>query len=1018
MINRFLRSGLLVLTLLPVAGQTADLIYTNNGLITFPPQIDAITVINNGTFDFSANPTALPFDTSDTQNFTNNGTMFGSIGFRFDNAPASAGVRKPSANFRNRLAGRITAVDNDIRIFFLSDGQPVRTALQDSSQLIVNATNIVNEGTLIAGGAGLLRLVGTNVNLARSGVEIEPIAALGSGLIFTNYFIPDVAIYDVLWGQTNQVSDSSRIITGRPGNILVSSPPSDVQGPFFGGFGLNGITFFNTLTIRLLNPVGAFHTQTLAMTNIMYTNSTGAAVSTNVPTTNVVQAVFVGLPATGNVDWDVRFTDSDDFNNPMKTVSVRLSLTQSNVVTVSQDAVSIYLVDTLASATNRGLVTNFTATAHQRPANYTLERLEPFEYAIGVPGEGEFGPISTNLLYQPDFASRIVTNDYAAYVAFIDNIASRPPDIAAGSITNLPGRIEVLADTLDLTRTRFRANGLLDIRAKHLISSSNTVVDAENLSFNLATTNGFLKFENLTRETASRIRGTNYVWSGLWTNYENLIISNYVQNATDTNKYDPAFITNVVTFYEYAMVYDNSQILSEVPVIVNTLATSSTNVVINDRMTVVQSLLIDAISFTLNGSITLSNTYFFNNHGDVVIISLNDWVGTNAPHMKFFTNNGTLNIPSEGHFGDDLTTPYSAFVNNGTITSFGQTIKSDYVELNGQNNASANISVTAASAKIQGSLNAGADVEFFAGDLRFLHAGISAGSRLDLTVTNTLSDAGGSSGNSFTVHDGFRLLRKPNSGDLLGTTINSIAPAFAEVDHVWAANDLGPSSAGFQNNAALGRLILTPGQFEASFPPLFFFAGTGGGNALYVDQLDLSNLADYQNEIAINPDLVIYYASAKLNFTPPLTNGAAQLPEEYLDGQFGGHLRWVRDFAGPNSSVAVIQNGTSILVNRAFRESLIIDSDGDGVPNGLDFFPFDSSLVAKLALAKPPMTAVLSWNGKANKVYSVEAASNNVSPVWTRVMYYTNSASNGTVTVQIPVPAGSPRQFYRVGTSN
>jgi len=1017
MINRFLRSGLLVLTLLPLMGRAADLIYTNNGLITFPPQIDAITVINNGTFDFSLNPTRLPFDTSDTQNFTNNGVMFGSIGFRFDNAPANAGVRKLSANFRNRLAGRITAVDNEIQFFELINGQPGRIALQDSSQLIVNATNIINEGNLVAGGAGLLRLVGTNVNLARSGVEIEPIAALGSGVIFSNYFIPDVAIYDLFWGQTNQVSDSSRIIRGRPGNVTVTSPPSQIQGPF-GGFGSTSI-LSGTLTLQLLNPVGAFHTQTLAMTNIMYTNATGIAVSTNVPTTNVVQAVFVGLPATGNVDWDVRFTDSEDFNNPMKTVSVRLSLTQSNVVTISQDAVSIYLVDTLASATNRGFLTNFTATTHLRPANYLMERLEPFEYAIGVPGEGEFGPISTNLLYQPDFASRIVTNEYAAYVAFVDNIASRPPGIPAGTVTNLPGRIEVLADTLDLTRTRFRANGLLDVRARHLISSSNTVVDAENLSFNLATTNGFLKFENLARETAERIRGTNYVWSGLWTNYENLIIPNFVQNATDTNKYDPAPITNVVTFYEYAMVYDNSQMLSEVPVIVNTLATTSTNVVINDRMTVVQSLFIDATSFTLNGSITLSNTYFINNHGDVVVVSLNDWVGTNAPNLKFFTNNGTLNIPSEGHFGDDRATPYSAFVNNGTITAFGQTIKSDYVELNGQNNASANISVTAASAKIQGALDGGGDVEFFAGDLRFLHASISAGSRLDLTVTNTLSDAGGSSGNSFSVHDGFRLLRKPNSGDLLGTSINSIAPAFAEVDHVWAAADLGPSSAGFQNNAALGRLILTPGQFEASFPPLFFFAGTGGGNALYVDQLDLSNLADYQNEIAINPDLVIYYASAKLNFTPPLTNGAAQLPEEFLDGQFGGHLRWVRDFAGPNSSVAVIQNGVSILVNRAFRESLIIDSDGDGVPNGLDFFPFDSSLVAKLALAKPPMTAVLSWNAKPNKIYSVEATTNNVSPTWTRVMYFTNSAStNGTVTVQIPVAPGAPRQFYRVGTSN
>ena len=79
-----------------------------------------------------------------------------------------------------------------------------------------------------------------------------------------------------------------------------------------------------------------------------------------------------------------------------------------------------------------------------------------------------------------------------------------------------------------------------------------------------------------------------------------------------------------------------------------------------------------------------------------------------------------------------------------------------------------------------------------------------------------------------TLADGFRLLRKPFIGDLLGTTINTIAPPFAEVDHVWAATDLGPSTAGFHNNSAVGFLALTPGAREADFPPLFFFVGNVG----------------------------------------------------------------------------------------------------------------------------------------------------------------------------------------------
>jgi len=1011
--KRLLSGWLLLSSWLPLAVHGSDAVFINNGSITFPPQIDAITVINNGSFDFTFNPTDLPFDMSNVQNFTNNGTMLGSIGFRFDNAPSSAGVRKPLANFRNRLAGRITAEDTPALLTVTAAGQPLRTTLLDSSLLLVSGTNVINEGILTAGAAGLVRLVGTNINLARSGVEIEALSGIGSFNLITNWFIPDVGIYDEYWGQTNQVSNSRNIIQQAPGGpVVVTSPPSLVDFP---PPRPPIVRVFGDVIVQVVNPVGDFYTNTLASTNLMVTNMTGVAVSTNVPLTNVVQAVFIGLPQ-GGADWGVRFFPSTDPQNPMNTVSIGISVTETNVVTVGQDAITLYLTDTLASETNRGILTNFTTGTTARPSPYIMERLEPLEFFLGFPGNA---PFETNLLYKSDFASAFVTNEYAAYSAFVDNIASRPPNIPAGTATNLPGRIEILADSLDLTRTRFRANGLLDIQTKHLISSTNAIVDSENLSFSLGSTNGNLKVQSLTKDLVSRLQGTNFVWSGFWTNYQNMLIENYVQDTVNTNLYILTPVTNIVEYRIYGMIFDASQMRTLVPVIVNDFFTHSTNVVVNDAMTIVQSLLIDGESFTLNGSITLSNKFFINNHGDVVIISLDSWTGTNAPNLKYFTNNGTINIPSEGHFGDDLPNPYSVFVNNGVIDAFGQSIRSDYVEINGENRTAADISITANSAKIQGTLTADRDINFFANDLRFLHANLRAGSRLTLVATNTLSDAGGNSGNSFSVSDGFGLLRKPATGDLLGTSVNSIAPPFAEVDHVWGAADFGATSAGFQNNAALGTLVLTPGQYEASFPPLFFFQGTGGGNGLYVDLLDLSRLSDYQNEIAINPDLVIYYAAAKLNFTPPLTNGAAQLPEEFLDGQFNGHLRWVRDFAGPNSSVAVIQNGVSVLVNRALRESLIIDSDGDGVPNGLDFFPFDSGLIAKLAVVKPPMTAVLSWNAQAHKIYSIEAATNFLSPNWQRVMYYTNSANtNGTVKVQIPVAPGSSRQFYRVGTAN
>jgi len=189
-----------------------------------------------------------------------------------------------------------------------------------------------------------------------------------------------------------------------------------------------------------------------------------------------------------------------------------------------------------------------------------------------------------------------------------------------------------------------------------------------------------------------------------------------------------------------------------------------------------------------------------------------------------------------------------------------------------------------------------------------------------------------------------------------------------------------------------------------------------------VDLLDLSQVADFENQIQINPNLVIYYAAAKLapGFSVPPANGVAQLPEEYLNGKLGGHLQWVPDFAGPNSSVAVVSNGVSILVNRALRNSLQIDSDGDGIPNGRDFFPFNSALVASLGITnQPALTAVLSWNAAAGKVYQIQSATNYASLNWQTVTYYTNNAAvNGPTSVKIPVPAGSLQQFYRVGVIN
>ena len=58
-------------------------LYENFGVISAPPQIDALAFANYGSFSVF---TLLPFDFQDTLNFTNTGTMSAVPGFLFDTA--------------------------------------------------------------------------------------------------------------------------------------------------------------------------------------------------------------------------------------------------------------------------------------------------------------------------------------------------------------------------------------------------------------------------------------------------------------------------------------------------------------------------------------------------------------------------------------------------------------------------------------------------------------------------------------------------------------------------------------------------------------------------------------------------------------------------------------------------------------------------------------------------------------------------------------------------------------------
>ncbi len=948
--------------------------YVISGPFTFPDPIDATNVVVTASGDVQVATTA-PYDTSNTRNFTNSGSMQGSVGFQFDTAPRNSGgaliaPRRLASNFHNKNTGVISALDG-----FLQNGNI-------GSYLFVHATNIVNQGILNVGGGGWLKIVGTNVNLSRSGVGVEAISPTGSfnDFPFVGSFYPDTAIYDNWWGQTNDTYNISGIVNFFGPLLYAVSPVHRVSN---GGASGN-------VQVFVQDPVMDAYSAVVGGVTLSITNQTGATTNVFYPTNIVRQAAFVGSSDPTNFTVSIRWAPSTIPTNDFRTVAVELLVGTTNAITAQSEFNSLYFVDYLASENNRGLLTNYLFGTY-RPTNYLVSRLQVQEFFSGQPGN-DF--ITNNYFWNTNYGSRFSTGPYAGYSAFVDNLQSRPPVIPSATVTNLPGRLDINADSLDLTKARMRAEGLMSIKARHLVGSSNAVVDGENLSFYLGSTNGNLRIQDLLRESVERMKGDIYAWSGFWTNAYTTIITNY---AVDTNGATLALITNVTLVGNHCLILDATALLNTIPVTIYDLQARGTNIYVspNDHGMVAQSFYLDGDSFTLDGAITFSNV-------------LQTWVYTNAPKLKYFTNNGTLTIPTEAHFGDDGPNHYVVFRNRGTISSGAQTIRSDYCELGGTNFAGT-FTMMAGDAKVEnGRVAATGEATFQSGTLKFNRALVDTPAQLTFGVSGALYDNGGSSSNTITCGDGFVMNSKPTLGDLLGTTLRTVVPSFAAVSHTWAATDLGATRAGFSNNVAIGRLVL----IASGADPFFMFSGAGAGKALYVDYLDLSQLTDYESQLYIDSGFVIYYAAAKLGFTPP--DGLT--PEEYLDGRFGGQLRWVKSFAGPNSSVDVAINGNqTVKMNKALRNSTTIDSDADGIPNYFDLTPLGGVTLTGIQRSSSPAGYRISWQSAAGTTYRVEYRDSATTGAWQLLTTATNAgvANAELSVVDTNVPAGTQR-YYRI----
>lgn len=983
MIQRcFVLAALVAGSLLPSA-RAVDAVYENFGTVTNTPQIDAVSFINHGEFDVSS---TLAYETRNTLFFVNSGVMSGFPGFRFSYAPPQ-GPRLLASSFVNGLGARISGTGFTFGGGFFGGGGIFGTGFENP-QIIIAATNVLNQGDIRVDSGGLVHIEGKTVNLTRSAVGIQPIFG-GVGFLTPTNFVPDVGILDLYWGMDNSgqagIVPSTLISKALATNFFrVSTPQHQVtNAPFRGGFG--GPPQGARVALQLTNAMGFVLTNAVTPTNLL------------------VQAVFVQGSDT-NLSFDVRFAPSTIFTNPLKTAVLEISTLQTNVLDAGNFKTTVYLIDRIASETNFVVLTNLNtiAVAGQEtfmPSTYEVTRVTPLEWVSGSKSNQDAVFMLDSKLY----TNGPVPYNYAAYRFLVTNLSATLPAVPDASITNIAGRVEIFADDLILDRTRIRAEGFANIKANNLISSSNAIVDVQNLSVNLSTKTPELKVKSVVKESLQRLAGPVSAWSGVWTN-----TSAYATTNITADPNDPTIMTTNVSNIDvtfHVLVVRADALLTKLPVYVHDFKATGPSVTISDTLRIQNTVLVDAESLTVETNSLIS------------LPSGNDWNSIEFPKLKILTNNGTILIPSTGHFGDDRSFPYVSIANHNSLNAFDFVFKTSLFENTGSivagpatfgpPNLGATITLQADQVFLTGGgMTAGGSINISAQDVKMLNSTNSAGGALFLSIVNSIGDGGAGGSNQFTS-SGIHLLAKPRFGDFLGTTFISVAPNFELVPHTWAAEDRGASAGGFQDNAAIGKLVLKGG-----IDTIHSFHGATGNNAMYVDFLDFEGTAqDVANAIDIQPGLVIYFADSNL-------------PVEQLNGMFNGRLVWVSGFAGPNSSVDVVlrSENRTIQVNRALRESPTIDSDGDGIANGLDAFPFDPDTggfrLRAEQITNPAPGIAVSWDAAPLTTYQVEYTSSLATGNWQLLSRYTNTASSPKrAAVQDALSPTSGQRYYRVRTA-
>jgi hypothetical protein len=453
-------AGVLLLAASGSYAGTMDLYLVEGTENVFPPnQVDARAYANFGTH--AVNTGNYLYDFWNVENFTNHGNLFGNPGFRIETASDT----QPSTQAK----------------VFVND---VDSVVQVGNYLLINAEKVENRGLFQADAQSLVRIIGDSVDLSRGDVNIETYAGFGGTdqITETNFF-PAPLILDGYWaGPTNITFDVGTGFYDLDTNLgpFVISPVHVVTNSF--GVG----------TSRLSLPYPLYDVRRVDIDE------------TNV----VVQAIFVGYN-TNLLNGQVRFSEFNT-QNDFAVAGAMLTMEFTNSVTGRISSQEIYVTDDMAARTNAlAILPNARTTSTYRPSNYRVSRSELIDFAFGGPGNA---PATTNLFFEEGVSSNMtVEGIYTAYSPYVASQgALTPPAIPGATDSNLLGRLEIEAETLNLSKVKARANTLMSIKANHVVSTGESELSAGSYRFDLASTNGTLRLDSSVTGVAKVFEGPMY----------------------------------------------------------------------------------------------------------------------------------------------------------------------------------------------------------------------------------------------------------------------------------------------------------------------------------------------------------------------------------------------------------------------------------------------------------------------------------------------------------------------------